>query len=118
MKSHFNTSLGILQTAQIEGLYHIMLRQVKKDFALANTELKILDGPEPQEFKELLREKIYVLLLEKFQQYLNLLYVVDVSENEITKMNTLDAVDASAKACFLILKREWQKVWSKHKHSS
>ncbi|MGX1928689.1 hypothetical protein [Flagellimonas sp. 2504JD4-2] len=118
MKSNFNTSLEILQSAQKELLFHTLLQQIQKDFALANVDLKLSEDMEPLRFKEVLREKIYFLILEKFQQYLNLLYVVDISEGEVRKMSSLDAADASAEMCFLILKREWQKVWFKHKYNS
>ncbi|MEX0313242.1 MAG: hypothetical protein AB3N18_03620 [Allomuricauda sp.] len=118
MKSNFNTSLEILQSAQNELLYSRLLQQIKKDFTLSNVDLKLSNDMEPLQFRDMLREKIYFLILEKFQQYLNLLYVVDISEEEVRKMSSLDAADASAEVCFLILKREWQKVWFKHKYNS
>ncbi|WP_420321516.1 hypothetical protein [Flagellimonas sp.] len=118
MESNFNTSLEILQSAQNELLYNRLLQQIRKDFTLANVELKLSEDMEPSQLWDVLREKIYFLLLEKFQQYLNLLYVVDIAEGDIKKLGTLDAVDASAEVCFLILKREWQKVWFKHKYNS
>ncbi|MGW9685209.1 hypothetical protein [Flagellimonas sp. 2504JD1-5] len=118
MDPNFNSSLEILQSAQKELLYNKLLRQIIKDFALANVELKISEDMEASQLRDVLREKVYFLLLEKFQQYLNLLYVVDIAEGDIRKLGTLDAVDASAEVCFLILKREWQKVWFKHKYNS
>ncbi|WP_420602885.1 hypothetical protein [Flagellimonas sp.] len=118
MKSNFNSSLEILQSAQEELLYNRLLQQIKKDFTLANVELKISEGVEPVQLKDVLREKIYFLLLEKFQEYLNLLYVVDIPEKEMKKIHSLDAVDAATEVCFLVLKREWQKVWFKNKYNS
>ena len=118
MKSNFNTSLEILQTAQRELLYHRLLQQLQKDFTLANIDLRIVGDMEPLQLAKILQEKIYVLLMERHQQFLNLLYIVDIAEDKIRKTRDLDAVDASSEVCFLILKREWQKVWFKHKFNS
>ncbi|WP_136467555.1 hypothetical protein [Flagellimonas onchidii] len=118
MESNFDRSIEVLQSAQKEHLYTNLLQQIRKDFSLANIDVKLEGDMEPLQLHDVLREKIYFLLLERFQQYLNLLYVVDISEKEIKKMGPLDAADASAQICFLILKREWQKVWLKHKYNS
>lgn len=118
MEANFNTSLEILQLAQQEVLYDKLLHQIAKDFVLANVEVRISEDLAPIQLRDIVREKIYFLLLEKFPEYLNLLYVVDIPEREIKKLNTLDAADASVEVCFLILKREWQKVWFKHKYNS
>jgi len=42
---------------------------------------------------------------------LNLLYIIDVSEEEIKKLDGTDLVKLSEEVTFLVLKREWQKVW-------
>ncbi|WP_422862032.1 hypothetical protein [Flagellimonas sp. W118] len=118
MEANFNSSLEILQSAQQRALYDKLLQQTAKDFVLANVDVKIPEDLEPKQLRDIVREKIYFLLLEKFSEYLNLLYVVDIPESEIKKLNTLDAADASVEVCFLILKREWQKVWFKHKYNS
>lgn len=118
METNFNTSLEIVEFAQKEQLYDNLLLQLSKDFALANASLDFPKGIEAKDLKSLLHEKIYFLILEKFQNYLNLLYVVDIPEKEIKKLIALDAVDASSAVCFLILKREWQKIWFRHKYNS
>lgn len=118
MESNFNNSLEILRQAQQELLYAALLKQVRKDFTLANVDIKISEDAEPSHLKDVLREKIYVLLLEHHQRYMNLLYVVDIPETEIEKLQALDAVDTASEVCFLILKREWKKVWYKHKYNT
>lgn len=47
----------------------------------------------------------------KFAEYLNLLYIIDVPENEIKQLDGSDLVILAEQVAFLILKREWQKVW-------
>ncbi|WP_420402093.1 hypothetical protein [Flagellimonas sp.] len=118
MLPQYNNSLEVLQEAKKEGLYGDLLLQLKKDFALASAPLDFAKDIDAKDLKSLLHEKIYFLILEKFQNYLNLLYVVDIPEREIKKLTVLDAVDASSVVCFLILKREWQKVWFRHKYNS
>lgn len=117
MLSNITNSLEVLEVAQRELLYKKLLLQIKKDFGLANVGLKFSMDIAPMELKKLLHEKIYFLLVEKFQDYLNLLYIVDIPEGEIKKIVPTDAVEVSAEVCFLVLKREWQKVWFKAKYS-
>jgi hypothetical protein len=49
------------------------------------------------------------LIQYKFAEYLNLLYIIDVSEDEVKKMDGSDLVILAGAVSFLILKREWQK---------
>lgn len=116
MLSNFNNSLELLELVQKERLYQNLLLQIEKDFGLANVPLKLHKDITPSELKSLLHEKIYVLMVEKFQEYLNLLYVVDIPEDTVRNMPLSDVVDLSAEVSFLLLKREWQKVWYKHKY--
>lgn len=118
MISNFTNSVELLEVAQKEQLYKKLVLQLKKDFELANVPIKLSADIPPAELKALIHEKVYVLIVEKFDQYLNLLYVVDISENEVRKITASDAVDISAEVSFLLLKREWQKVWFKNKYSS
>jgi hypothetical protein len=118
MLSNFNNSLELLEVAQKELLYQKLLTQVKKDFEMANIGLEFKMDIKPDQLKGILHEKLYFLILEKFEEYLNLLYVVDISENAIKKIEAVDAVDVSAEVCFLLLKREFQKVWFKHKYGT
>ncbi|MBR9853492.1 MAG: hypothetical protein GYB37_02795 [Algicola sp.] len=118
MLSNFNTSLELLEAVQQEQLYQKLLHQLKKDFELANVPINIPLDITPEELKSIIHEKVYYLIVEKFPEYLNLLYVVDISEKEIKKIVPTDVVDISAEVSFLLLKREWQKVWYKAKFSS
>ncbi len=56
---------------------------------------------------------MYNLIQEKFAEYLNLLYIVDVSEAKIKALDGSDMLKLSEQVTFLILQREWQKVWFK-----
>ncbi|MBC7641800.1 MAG: hypothetical protein H7174_05590, partial [Flavobacterium sp.] len=47
--------------------------------------------------------------------YLNLLYIIDVPEDQIKKLDGSDIEELSAQVAFLILKREWMKVWFRNR---
>jgi hypothetical protein len=56
------------------------------------------------------------LIQYKFAEYLNLLYIVDVPEDQIKKLDGSDIAELSKQVAFLLLKREWMKVWFRNKY--
>jgi hypothetical protein len=110
-----NTDL-LLQEAEKETLYINLITQMNKDFNLANEAVDFPLSLSPDELKIQLHEKIYRLIQYKFAEYLNLLYIIDVSEDEIKKLDGSDLVVLAEEVAFLILKREWQKVWFRNKY--
>ena len=75
----------LISQAEEEHLYFKLIEQVNKDFALANESLDVPSSIFPFEFKNLVQEKIYKLIQYKFAEYLNLLYIIDVPEEQIKK---------------------------------
>ncbi|HKO76643.1 MAG TPA: hypothetical protein VJU52_05465 [Flavobacterium sp.] len=110
-----NTDL-LLQEATNETLYLNLITQLNKDFNLANEAIDFPKSITPDELKIQLHEKIFRLIQYKFAEYLNLLYIIDVSEDEIKKLDGSDLVILAEQVAFLILKREWQKVWFRNKY--
>jgi hypothetical protein len=106
----------LLSEAEKEALYLKLIEQLNKDFNLANEAIDFPLSTSPNELKIQLHEKIYRLIQYKFAEYLNLLYIIDVSETEIKKLDGSDLVMLSEQVAFLILKREWQKVWFRNKY--
>ena len=109
-----NTDL-LLSEAQKEALYVKLVEQINKDFTFANESVDFSVTISPIELKVHLHEKIYSLVQHKFAEYLNLLYIIDVPEDQVKKLDGSDLVDLSEQVVFLILKREWQKVWFRNK---
>ena len=91
--------------------------QLNKDFQLANIDLDFHEDVLPSSLKLLLHETVYKLIQEKFMEYLNLLYIIDVSESQVKALDGDDVLKLSEDVSFLKLKREWQKVWFKNKYS-
>lgn len=112
-----NTDL-LLFEAEGENLYLKLVEQLNKDFNLANEAINFPMSTAAAELKIQLHEKIYRLIQYKFAEYLNLLYIIDVSEEEIKKLDGSDLVILAEQVAFLILKREWQKVWFRNKYST
>jgi len=98
-------------------LYKNLIKQLNKDFLYANIDLDFEEAISPESLKAALHEIVYHLIQEKFADYLNLLYIIDVSEEKIKELNGEDTLLLSQQVAFLILQREWQKVWFKHKYS-
>lgn len=108
--------LDLLHRSKGENLYLKLLQQLEKDFILANTMLKLDYDISPEELFVLLKEKLYVLLMERFDDYLNLLYIIDVPEKVLKEIDAMDAVEVAEKVSFLVLKREYQKVELKRRY--
>ncbi|NNJ89512.1 MAG: hypothetical protein HKP53_08920 [Eudoraea sp.] len=118
MPKEYKTSLELLQYATSIALYEKLIIQLKKDFTLANISLDLPEEVSPSELKNILKEKIYVLLMERFPEYLNLLYIIDVPEKAFSSIISTNVVEVAEGVCFLVLKREWQKVWLKQSYST
>ena len=107
----------LFDEAQKRDLYTKLVLQLNKDFHLANVDVEFHESIPANSLKLMLHEAIYKLIQEKFADYLNLLYIIDVSEKQVRGLNGDDMVALAEAVSFLILKREWQKVWFKNKYS-
>ena len=98
---------ALINEAEEQHLYFKLIEQTNKDFALANENIDIPLDIFPFELKLMVQEKILKLINNKFAEYLNLLYIIDVSEEQIKKLDGSDVFKLSEEVTFLILKREW-----------
>src|SRR5690606_1452168 len=118
MVQKFPNVSALLQYAEDQCLYRDLVLQLRKDFVMANISLDFRDDISPMELKVLVHEKVYYLIMEKFTEYLNLLYIIDVPEQRIKAIRTDDVVEISAQVSFEILRRECQKVWFRKQNCS
>lgn len=107
------SSDALLIEAEKEDLYFKLIDQINKDFNLANEPIDISHVATPKDLKAQLHEKVVRLIQYKFAEYLNLLYIIDVPEENVKQLDGSDLVELSQQVSFLILKREWMKVWFK-----
>lgn len=110
------TSDQLLSEAEKDNLYAKLIEQINKDFNLANEGIDFPQSTTPNELKVQLHEKIYRLIQYKFAEYLNLLYIIDVPEETVKQLDGSDLVELSEQVAFLILKREWMKVWFRNRY--
>lgn len=97
-------------------LYKKLVFQLNKDFLRANVDLGLHKEVLPTNLKLVLHETVHTLIQEKFADYLNLLYLIDVSEKQVKALGGSDPFQLSEAVSFLILKREWQKVWFRNRY--
>jgi len=105
----------LITRANVLKLYKKLIIQLNKDLLLANVDLEFDEETLPTSLKLILQDMVFNLIQNKFSEYLNLLYIVDVSEIKIRSIDGDDTLKLSEDVTFLILQREWQKVWYKNK---
>jgi len=110
------TIQDIFDISEETDLYQKLIHQLNKDFLLANIDLDFDEEILPTSLKLILHETIYQLIQEKFTEYLNLLYIIDVPEGKVKQLDGSDMVRLSEQVSFLILLREWQKVWYRNNY--
>ena len=104
---------ALIEEAAHFKLYRDLIGQLNKDLHLATIDLNFDAETLPLSLKTELQEKVFQLMQYKFNEYLSLLYIIDVPETKIKALNSHDLVSLSEAVTFLILQREWQKVWYK-----
>ena len=102
--------------AEKENLYNQLIAQINKDFSRARIPLELSANTIPVVLKKSIQGKIRILIQQNFTEYLNLLYIIDVPEKKIKDINSDDLEQLSEEVTFLILKREWLKVWYKNNY--
>lgn len=105
----------LIDKAEDLKLYEKLVIQLNKDLMLANIDLEFDLKTLPTSLKLVLQDTLLYLIENKFTEYLNLLYQVDVSETKIRQVDGDDIQKLSEQVTFLILQREWQKVWYRNK---
>jgi hypothetical protein len=115
MRKEFDNSAELLAYAGQQEMYAELLFQLEKDVNRAGISFSLKLEPEPVagELADYLKELIYRLLLENFDQYLTLMYAMDIPERAFRNFTPSDAVEASEQITLKILQREWFKVWTR-----
>lgn len=104
----------LLNAIAIENLYAQLIEQLNKDFRLANVAGSFDLKSSPTQLKKDLFDILLHLINNQYDDYLNLLYRIDVPEIELAKLKHDNLTSVMEEITYLILKREYQKVWFKH----
>ncbi len=110
-----NDSDSLLLIVSQKGLFQDLLDQIRKDFELAGLSISIENTIKSDELPTLLYSSIQQLVLHNFEGYLQLLYRVDIPERSMRSDEIQDVNRIAKKATFLILRREWEKVYYRDK---
>ena len=94
-------------------MYKKLVAQLNKDFQLLGMQEVFLETANPQELVLQLEAILKKMMSSNFEDYLNLLYRVDVSENQLQMLSSANFESFAQQVGFLILRREFQKVWLK-----
>ena len=107
---------AILLKSEELSLYKKLLLQLNKDFLRANLSIAFIEDISPNDLKIQMHQIVTKLINEQFSEYLNLLYIIDVSEDKIKQLQVESPSELIAQNVYLILLREWQKVWFKESY--
>ena len=108
-------AIQLLATVQQENAFVKVVEQLNKDMYMAGLDIEFPTDISPVSLVNNLQLHVETLLLKQYDNYLTLMYRVDVQEAELLKLNGLFADDLIKEITFLILKREWQKVYFRSK---
>ena len=113
--SRNDSEIQLLSEALGHQLLNPLILQLNKDFSMCGIESPISESASPSEIVNELHRTIGKLIREDFQGFLNLLYRVDVPESELLRRKDQDMDAYIASASYLLLRREWKKVWLRNK---
>jgi hypothetical protein len=99
-----------LLSSLAEGEYARLLAQLIKDFNRSNVAIDLRVELRPDQMRSILREKMYLLMMKAFDDYLSLMYVIDIPEKSFRGLRVTDRVEVADQVVFIILKRELQKI--------
>lgn len=111
------TNAELLVQIETNSLYENLVKQLNKDFEIIGTAVNFSETENPLDLFEFLQEVVSELLEKHFDVFLNLLYRIDINENEIKSVIDSMHEDTEQKIAFLIFKREWEKVWFRKNYS-
>jgi hypothetical protein len=104
----------LLNEIEKQFFFEAIKEQLNKDFNFSGINYNFTSNNIKSLYNELINQLLN-LISSNFTVYLNLLYRIDVSESKIKNIPEVEIPAIVEKAAFLILKREFQKVWFRNK---
>lgn len=98
-------------------LFEQVKQQVIKDFNTVGLYPELTETTNPKAFYDELIRVIQYLVEQRFGDFLNLLYRIDISEIKIKALIAQAEENVIREITLLILQREYQKIWLKLKYS-
>jgi hypothetical protein len=107
---------SLYKLEQMEMLEKLIV-QLNKDLSLSGIETQFNMDWSPKLLIDRLSKIVATLMKNEFHKFMNLLYRIDISEKKIGKIGTSDFDQVVNVITFMILKKEWQKVWFRNRNS-
>ena len=108
-----NKIIALLEYARNQNRLKTLENQIQKDFSRAGISVLSSDMfmcGQPIECFNTVTERLYRLIMEDFDGYLNLMYAADVPEKAFEQVEASDSVDAARQSAIVLIEREWEKV--------
>ena len=109
-------ALQLLNQIQKDDLLEKLIQQINKDVQLVGIDFNLDENSTPQNIVNKLQALLIDLINYNFTAYVNLLYRINIPENQVVELQGLDMATLSKSVTIIILKKEWQKVWFKNKN--
>ena len=107
--------LQILQNAEAAKMYKDLIIQLNKDFLRAGIADQFGEDLAAEALMRNLTGSLHTTIVSDFEVYLNLLYVIDVSESKIKNLPQQEVHELVFAVSELILEREFVKVSFKNR---
>jgi len=107
--------LQLLDQIAKENLLKDLILQINKDAQMVGIDFDLKANSSPINIVSGLKKLLYHLIKNNFSDYVNFLYRIDVSENQLVAFQGMELELLVEKATFLILRKEWQKVCFRRK---
>jgi len=98
-------------------IFEALKLQILKDFNTIGLYPELENTESPESFYKELHRVIQYLVEQRFGDFLNLLYRIDISEQKIKTIIASSEVDVITPITLMVLQREYQKVWLRKKYS-
>ena len=112
------SSEEVLLLKQIEShdLLGNLIQQINKDADLAGVSFICDKSISAKELVPKIYAFLFQLITTDFGAYLNFLYRVDIPERVLKSIPEIEPELIAKKVTFMVLQREWQKVWFRNKN--
>ena len=110
-----NAEVALLEEIQSLDLLENLIQQIRKDADLAGAIFHCETNVSAKQLILKIYDFILKLITTDFGTYLNFLYRVDLSEKTLLSITDTDPKLIAEKVTYMVLKREWQKVWFRNK---
>ena len=115
MNRSLTTEKLLLEASAME-LYEDLVRQLNKDFIRSGVDQEFNIGIKPKSLARSLVAVLFELITGDFEAYLNLLYVIDLSEKSVKDLPEQRVDEVAHAIALLILQREWKKILFRNRH--